>query len=93
VFGSVGAFTWSRLNSLRWFSMIERNGDYYATQTGMTIKPSRAYPQIGADLLFLPFDVSSYQSLTAALAHRLIDPETKLMVFQAGQHTLALVLK
>jgi hypothetical protein len=73
--------------------MTERNGEYYATQTGMTINPTRAYPQIGADLLFPPFDVSSYQSLTAALAHRLVDPDTKLMVIEVGQHTLALVLK
>jgi Protein of unknown function (DUF3179) len=73
--------------------MAEHNSDLYATQTGMTINPTRAYPQISADLLFPPFDVSSYQSLTAALAKGWVDPDTKLMVFAMGQDTLALVLK
>jgi len=42
---------------------------------------------------FPPFDVSTYELLTAALAKGRVDPATKLMVFAVGQHTLALVLQ
>lgn len=74
--------------------MSRRNSALYATQTGMVINPARAYPQVvGADFLFPPFDVSTYERLTAALAKRVVDPTTKLMVFEVGGHTLALVLK
>src|SRR6185312_7376129 len=74
--------------------MSRRNSAFYATQTGMVINPARAHPQIvGADLVFPPFDVTFYQDLTVALTKRLVDPQTKLMVFEVGRHTLALVLK
>ncbi len=60
----------------------------------MVINPTRAYPRIaGVDVLFPPFNVSFYEDLKAALANRLVDPDTKLMVFEVGQQTLALVLK
>ncbi len=73
---------------------LQKNSDSYATQTGMVINPARAYPKIvGADLLFPPFDVSFYENLKAALVNGLVDPNTKLMVFEVGQQTLALVLK
>ncbi|HEY7020953.1 MAG TPA: DUF3179 domain-containing (seleno)protein [Ktedonobacterales bacterium] len=74
--------------------MSRHNSAFYATQTGMVINPARAHPQIvGADVVFPPFDVTFYQDLTVALAKRLVDPQTKLMVFEVGQHRLALVLK
>jgi hypothetical protein len=74
--------------------MSPRKRAFYATQTGMVINPARAYPRIaGVDALFPPFDVAVYESLTAALAKGLVEPDTKLMVFEVGQHTLALVLK
>jgi hypothetical protein len=74
--------------------MSRRNSAFYATQTGMVINPARAHPQIvGADVVFPPFDVSVYENLTAALAKGLVDPYTKLMVFEVGRQTLALVLK
>src|SRR5215467_4679844 len=67
---------------------------HYATHTGMVINPIRAYPKIpGVSLVFPPFDVSRYERLQAALTQGLVDPQTKLMVFEVGQHTLALVLK
>ncbi len=74
--------------------MSRHNSAVYATQTGMVINPARAYPKIvGADVLFPPFDVAFYEDLKVALANRLVDPDTKLMVFEVGQQTLALVLK
>lgn len=75
-------------------NMSLRRGDSYATRTGMVINPVRAYSRIpGVDVLFPPFDVSFYEDLAAALANGLVDPHTKLMVFEVGPHTLALVLK
>jgi hypothetical protein len=74
--------------------MSRKKSDFYATQTGMVINPARAYPHIvGADFLFPPFNVSTYQHLAAALAKKVVDPSTRLMVFALGQQTLALVLK
>jgi Protein of unknown function (DUF3179) len=74
--------------------MSRHNSALYATQTGMVVNPARAYPRIaGAEVLFPPFDVSSYEDLSAALAKGWVDPQTKLMVFAVGQQTLALVLK
>jgi hypothetical protein len=71
-----------------------RNRNVYATQTGMVIDRARAYPKIaGVDAVFPPFDVSQYEHIQAALTKRLVDPQTKLMVFEVGQQTLALVLK
>lgn len=74
--------------------MSLRKRGRYATRTGMVVNPARAYPQIaGADVLFPPFDVALYADLKAALANRLVEPHTKLMVFEVGQQTLSLVLK
>jgi Protein of unknown function (DUF3179) len=66
----------------------------HATHTGMVVNPWRAYPKIpGVDVVFPPFNVAHYQELTAALAKRKVDPQTRLMVFDVGQQTLALVLQ
>jgi hypothetical protein len=74
--------------------MSRHNSALYATQTGMVVNPARAYPKIpGVDVVFPPFNVAHYHDLTAALAKRKVDPQTRLMVFDVGQHTLALVLQ
>ncbi len=74
--------------------MSRRRGNFYATRTGMVINPSRAYPRIaGVGVVFPPFNVAAYDDLKTALAHGSVDPDTKLMVFEVGQQTLALVLK
>jgi hypothetical protein len=74
--------------------MSRHKSALYATQTGMVVNPARAYPHIvGAGFLFPPFNVARYQDLKTALKKRKVDPQTKLMVFAVGQHTLALVLK
>jgi hypothetical protein len=74
--------------------MSRHNSALYATQTGMVVNPVRAYPKIpGVDVVFPPFNVAHYHDLTAALAKGKVDPQTRLMVFDVGQHTLALVLK
>ena len=66
----------------------------YATQTGMVVLPVRAYPKIpGVDVVFPPFHVAQYHGLTEALAKRKVDPQTRLMVFDVGRQTLALVLQ
>src|SRR5215831_7911796 len=66
----------------------------YATQTGMVISPVRAYPKIpGVDMVFPPLNVAHYHDLMAVLAKRRVDPQTRLMVFDVGQQTLALVLQ
>jgi hypothetical protein len=60
----------------------------------MVINPFRALPKIpGVGVVFPSFDVSRYERLEAALAKGFVDPEAKLMVFEVGQQTLALVLK
>jgi hypothetical protein len=60
----------------------------------MVINSARAYPKIpGVGVVFPPFDVPRYEHVTAALAKGLVDPQTKLMVLEAGQQTLALALK
>jgi hypothetical protein len=51
----------------------------------MVVNRARAYPNIpGADVVFPRFDVSSYGDLKAALAQGLVDPNTKLMMFEVG---------
>jgi Protein of unknown function (DUF3179) len=74
--------------------MSRHNSALYATQTGMVVNPVRAYPKIpGVDVVFPPFNVAHYHDLTAALAKRKVGPQTRLMVFDVGQQTLALVLQ
>jgi hypothetical protein len=74
--------------------MSRHKSALYATHTGMVINPVRAYPKIpGVDVVFPPFNVAHYQGLAEALAKRKVDPQTKLMVFDVGQQTLALVLQ
>jgi len=60
----------------------------------MVVNSARAYPKIpGVDAVFPPFDVSRYEPVKTALAKGVVDPQTKLMVFEVGQNTLALVLR
>ncbi|HEY1391301.1 MAG TPA: DUF3179 domain-containing (seleno)protein [Ktedonobacterales bacterium] len=74
--------------------MGKRRGNFYATRTGMVINPAHAYSRIaGVGVVFPSFNVSVYEDVKAALTHRSVDPDTKLMVFAVGQQTLALVLK
>jgi uncharacterized protein DUF3179 len=66
----------------------------YATHTGMVIHRARAFPKIaGVGIVFPAFDVSAYADLQAALARGLVEPDTRLMVFAVGPHTLALVVQ
>lgn len=60
----------------------------------MTNKPTQAFLKLwGTNVIFKPFDVSVYQDLRTVLSNGLIDADTKLMVFDVGGQTLALVLK
>jgi hypothetical protein len=60
----------------------------------MTINRARAYPKIaGVGAVFPPFDVAQYERVTQALAKGMVEPQTKLMVCEVGQHMLGLVLK
>lgn len=67
---------------------------FYTTQTGMKINPTRAYLKlVGTNSVFKPFNVSAYHRLQTALETGLVNEDTKLMVFAAGEQTLALVMK
>ena len=74
--------------------MAANDKDLYVTQTGMTIDPSHAFFNIvGVDKVFNTIQVRSYQPLQEALQQGVIEPETKLMLFEVGENVISIPLR
>jgi len=74
--------------------MAVRSEAAYVTRTGMTINPNRAYFNLfGVDKIFNTIEVVSYQPLQEALQLRVVEPETRLILFEVGDRAISLPLR